>query len=133
MTKLSLIRKPTLLTLETSEGDVELHITKFTVNDADRRQKLMNEVFDSKESTELDKFNALQIARLMCSVKRPDGEYFWPGTVAEFKSQNYEMDFVNALIGEVEKLNPLPQLTIGETESALDKKKEKSSVVGQSS
>lgn len=128
--KLSLVPTHVPLTLETSEGDIELVISKFTIQDAERRQALMSSVFDDKNATELDKYNSVQFARIMCSVKHKDtGLYYWNKGIADFKSNGYEMDFINALSAAVDEVNPLfiPSTDEnGKTEKALDAKKKRS-------
>ena len=129
---MKLSMKPTVkpFVIETLDGDVNVVVSKFTILDGERRQSLVNHVFDDKTATELDKFNAMNIARVMCSIKHADTlEYFWQGDVADFKLQGYEMGFINALVSEVDKMNPmlLPGVTEnGKPESLLDTKKNES-------
>lgn len=124
--KLSLITKNKPVTLETPEGDIELVITKFTGHDAQRRANLISEYFEDTNLSNIEKYNGIQIARLMSSLKYADGlDYFLNGSVKDFLGLDYPEEITNALVNEVDKLNPQPALEADE-KKPLDSKKKKS-------
>lgn len=118
--KLSMLTKRIPFTLETEDGDVELFITQFTVADGEYREKLMKDHWEVKDNDYLGKLNSFNLARIMTSVKRDDGSYFFTGSVDETRAL-LGKELADALCSEVDKLNPIPM-----PDETLDIKKKKS-------
>lgn len=116
--KLSMLTKRIPFTLETEDGDVELFITQFSVGDAEYREKLMKDHWDNTDY--VSKLNSFNLARIMTSIKTDIGDCYFTGSIDDVRSV-LSMDIANALITEVDKLNPLPK-----SDETLDTKKKKS-------
>lgn len=126
--KLSLVPKSTPLTLETSEGDVELFITKFTVADAEFREELMSSTWKDDSIPDYSKLNRFNIARMMCAVKDKDGNYFFTGSIDDVR-KSIAKEIIEEICKEVDVVNPIAIPTVddsGKPETALNTKKKKS-------
>lgn len=130
--RFSTVKNEQPFTLETTQGDIELKFTKFTIQDSIRRNELIEPVVNNENLTNIEKYNQVNVIRLMCSVKRVDnGDYYFPGSVEDFISLNLENEMINALCAQVDILNPIPNVV--EQEGTFDAKKGNSSATEQNS
>jgi hypothetical protein len=102
-------RLPFQLTVE--DGSVvDLQVTQFTTRDSERMYELQKSIFDKNEKAEsltvLD-IRDIDLARIVCSIKTLDNDYYWDGSLADFKALDFPNDLVNALSAEVGSLNPV--------------------------
>lgn len=122
----SLVTKRTPFTLETSDGDIELFFTEYTIADGERREKLISKIISDDSISDLEKVIRFQVARIMCSVKYDDGNYFFDGEINDVRSLIPEK-MISVFEEQVSALNPLPLVNKPEDhETALDAKKKKS-------
>lgn len=112
---------PFKLTLD-DDSVVELKATEFTIGDITRLVELQKPIFENAGEGNLVKVNPIMFTRVMCSVKYAEtGEYYWPGDLADFESNQYPKGMLDSLIGVVSTLNPVPT-----GEDTLDSKKNNS-------
>lgn len=85
----------------------KLELTEFTVNDVLRLINLQKPLLETGLSG-VELMNELSISRVICSVKRFDtGEYFWNGTIDEFKDHNYPKNMLEELVNRTDEINPI--------------------------
>lgn len=121
--KLSMVLPSIPVEMETSEGVVELKVTKFTVADGERRDELISSIVVDEKASLLNKWVAFKIARIMCSLKYQDGSYFFHGDDIKWVANQLGQELSDALASVVDELNPLPLPPEDEQESALEAKK----------
>lgn len=121
--KLSMVLPSIPVEMETSEGILELKVTKFTVADGERRERLVTPVFNDENTSNVEKYNAFYIARIMCSLKYQDGTYFFNDGDVNTVANQLGKELTDALAKLVDELNPLPLPPEDEQESALEAKK----------
>lgn len=91
--------------------DIELFVCEFTIGDTHRLVELQKAVSESNNSG-IELWNELTMTRIMCAVKDGNGDYFWKGTLDQFKSNNYPKNMITTLAEEVDKLNPIKMDTL---------------------
>lgn len=111
MLKLSGVSKSTCFQFEDVDGDVhELKVTQYSVKDHMKLIELQRPLVESKKPEELlspEEVDSIETSRVVCSVKKEDGSYFWD-SIADFHDKNYPKDLLESLGAEVLKLNPYP-------------------------
>lgn len=116
--KLSMVGKSEPLTLETSEGEVNLMVTELTYNDITRHNELIKHMYDEKNQIkDSAKLIDLTAARVMCAIKNLDGTYYFNQvSVEEYLEHVADApgDFTLQLNDVVTRVNPyqLPEDTL---------------------
>lgn len=84
--------------------DEPLVMTEFNIQDIDRLIELQEPLLGENN---LGKINDLMITRVMCSVKKPDGQYYWSDGLESFTEKKYPQNMISKLVEECNKLNPM--------------------------
>ncbi len=120
--KISSVLKRVPITLETSEGDVELQLTEMSIGDNERYMNLIKPFLDKDGKLKKDtKMSSLTVSRVMCSLKYPDGQYYFDGALESVNVDQYPPGMFIAMNQELSKLDP-----VVETENTLEAAKKHS-------
>ncbi len=120
--RISSILKRKLITLETSEGDVELQLTEMSIGDNERYMSLIKPFLDKDNKVKKDvKVSNLTVARVMCSLKYLDGQYYFDGELESVNVNQYPPGMFVAMNDELSKLEPVVSDTPDKTLDTVKK------------
>ncbi len=123
--KFSMINKTIPIELETSQGEVKLQLTEYTIADMDYLHELYKPYIDDngvlKQDTLVIK---LTVARVMACLKDLKGNHYFGDKTVEDVIKLIGKQMIDLMIVEVNKLNPLPEVNEdGKPVETLESKK----------
>ncbi len=105
--RISSMLKSKPLTLETSEGDVELKLTELSIGDNERYMKLMKPLLEKEGKVKAGTtMSDLSVIRVMCSLKHLDGRYYFDGELKDVEVKDYPPGMFSVMVDEIIKLEP---------------------------
>lgn len=90
-----------------AEIDVELFVTRFSIADATKRDEMLMPYYEDKSLTPLQMVAYIATARVICSVKDSDGNYYFEYENLAEALKSLDDEFVGQLINFVNELNPI--------------------------
>ena len=119
--RITAVVKKTPFVLETVDEEIDAFFTQLTVGEANEISKEYDPIFKDENLDVIDKLTWLNKTRLVKSVKDGNG-------VQLFKSfdelSEFPKEAVEAMIKQVDSLNPWPKINDDGTTETLDSKKE---------